>query len=73
MIEIKGVHGSILSSSYYNYTSISDFSSWDWSFTSNVNAASSVNELDEDTSTESTLPTVSELKKLIKSIKQLEK
>ena len=34
---------------------------------------SSVNELDEDTSTESTLPTVSELKKLIKSIKQLEK
>ena len=34
---------------------------------------SSVNELDEDASTESTLPTVSELKKLIKSIKQLEK
>ena len=33
----------------------------------------SVNDLDEDTSAESTLPTVSELKKLIKSIKRLEK
>ena len=33
---------------------------------------SSINELDEDASTESTLPTVSELKKLIKSIKRLE-
>jgi len=33
----------------------------------------SVNELDEDSSTESTLPTVAELKKLIKSIKRLEK
>ena len=46
MIEIKGMYGSILSSSYYNYTSMDDFSSWDWSFTSNVNAASSVNELE---------------------------
>ena len=33
----------------------------------------SVNDLDEDTSAESTLPTVAELKKLIKSIKRLEK
>tara|TARA_R110001599_G_scaffold185187_1_gene379389 strand:+ start:280 stop:609 length:330 start_codon:yes stop_codon:yes gene_type:complete len=31
-----------------------------------------INELDEGTSTESTLPTVAELKKLIKSIKKLE-
>jgi len=31
-----------------------------------------INDLDEDASTESTLPTVAELKKLIKSIKKLE-
>lgn len=31
-----------------------------------------INDLDEDTSTENTLPTVAELKKLIKSIKKLE-
>ena len=34
---------------------------------------SGINDLEEDVSTESTLPTVSELKKLIKSIKKLEK
>ena len=46
MIEIKGTYGSILSSSYYNFTSMTDFSSWDWSLVSNVKSASDADELE---------------------------